>query len=69
MEDYKKLAYIKIFEGCCTLMVDKYGYENACKYCPFYGCNACEKERISKKDDMELLEIEAIILEKVLTKY
>lgn len=66
MEDYKKLAYIKIFEGCCTLMVDKYGYENACKHCPFYGCNACDMERIGTKHNAELLELEAITLEKII---
>ena len=67
MEDFKKLAYIKIFEGICSLAVDKYNYEEACEHCSFNGCKACEKERISRKDDAEILEIEEIISKKVLT--
>ena len=66
---HKKIAYIKIFEGVCSLMVEKYDYDNnPCKHCIFYNCNACKKESVSTKDEKDLQEIEKIVLEKLLTK-
>ena len=66
MEDFMKIAYLKIFEGTCSLVVNKYGMDNPCIHCPFYGCSGCEKERLSKQDEAEILEIETIILEKII---
>ena len=66
MKNSNKIAYIKIFEGVCSLMIDKYG-DNPCKHCIFYNCNACEKELISARDEQSLQQIEKIISKKLLT--